>query len=433
MQVGFFFWPYTPELCERLAQRADRYGYAMIGIADTPGNAMDPWVSAAIVARSCGRARVAICVTNLLSRHPAVSAAAIASLDRLANGRAVLGIGAGNSGTKNVGLAKSRPHELADGVTFIKTLLRGEPATLAGATAHLPWVKRAPPVFLAASHPKPLQVAGRTAEGVFVNYGLGADDIRESRVPIVAGAKAARRAADDPEIWQVAALDCNDDRDLARNKVGAMLAFLAGYVIGDKRLERRGVPEAFARAAPPIACLSQHAPWRRRHQARTGARTFRLSLAAACDLRQSAGLPRAGARRQVRRRRAIDAHREPRIRPRAHCRTVRRTCASPAITSVMASIHRDVLVGLVPDRLDRGGEDRLQSSPTLSPMPNGRPLSGANGAVEFASSAIAFRGIDYSGTVGMIRFRSVSPMRPAAVSGNQGRNRLKAAVLRFQC
>jgi 5,10-methylenetetrahydromethanopterin reductase len=99
MQVGFFFWPYTPELCERLAQRADRYGYAMIGIADTPGNAMDPWVSAAIVARSCRRARVAICVTNLLSRHPAVSAAAIASLDDLANGRAVLGIGAGNSGT----------------------------------------------------------------------------------------------------------------------------------------------------------------------------------------------------------------------------------------------------------------------------------------------------------------------------------------------
>ena len=243
MQVGFFFWPYTPELCERLAERADRYGYAVIGIADTPGNAMDPWVSAAIVARSCRRARVAICVTNLISRHPAVSAAAIASLDRLANGRAVLGIGAGHSGTKNVGLAKSRAHELADGVTFIKTLLRGEPASLAGASAHLPWVKRAPPVFLAASHPKPLQAAGATADGVFVNYGLRADNIRESRMPIVAGAKAAGRAADDLEIWQIAALDCNEDRELARNKVGAMLAFLAGYVIGNKHLERRGVPE----------------------------------------------------------------------------------------------------------------------------------------------------------------------------------------------
>lgn len=55
MQVGFFFWPYTSELCETLAERADRYGYAMVGIADTPGNAMDPWVSAALVARASRR------------------------------------------------------------------------------------------------------------------------------------------------------------------------------------------------------------------------------------------------------------------------------------------------------------------------------------------------------------------------------------------
>src|SRR5438874_10131722 len=163
MQIGFFFWPYTLDLCEKLAERADRYGYAMIGIADTPGNAMDPWVSAAIVARACRRARVAICVTSLISRHPAVSAAAIASLDHLANGRAVLGIGAGHSGTKNVGLAKSRAHELADGVTFIKTLLRGKPASLAGASAHLPWIERAPPVFLAASHPNPRRAPGPPA------------------------------------------------------------------------------------------------------------------------------------------------------------------------------------------------------------------------------------------------------------------------------
>src|SRR5215467_5244133 len=194
MQVGFFFWPYSPELCERLAERADRYGYAMIGIADTPGNAMDPWISAAIVARSCRRARVALCVTNLLTRHPAVSAAAIASLDLLSHGRALLGIGAGHSGTKNVGLAKSRADELADGVTFIKTLLRGEPGNFRGANAHLPWIKRAPPVFLAASHPKPLQAAGRTADGVFVNYGLAADNIRESRVHLAAGEMHARFA-----------------------------------------------------------------------------------------------------------------------------------------------------------------------------------------------------------------------------------------------
>jgi len=264
MQVGFFFWPYTLDLCEQLAERADRYGYAMIGIADTPGNAMDPWVSAAMVARVSRRARVAVCVTNLLTRHPAITAAAVASLDHVSNGRAVLGIGAGHSGTKNVGLPKSRASELAEGVTFIKTLLKGAPATLRGASAHLPWIECAPPVFLAASHPQPLQAAGRTADGVFANYGLAADN---SRTHIAAGAEAAGRAGDDIEIWQIAALDCNEDRDAARNKVGAMLAFLAGYVIGDKHLETRGVPEPLR---APLLEL------RRRYSTRPGEADIRL-------------------------------------------------------------------------------------------------------------------------------------------------------------
>src|ERR1700730_12820035 len=191
MQVGFFFWPYTPDLCEQLAARTARYGYAMIGIADTPGNAMDPWVSATVVARASRHARIALCVTNLLTRHPPVSAAARASLDHISNGRAVLGIGAGHSGTRNVGLPKSRAKDLAEGVTFIKTLLKGEPATLGTATAHLPWIKRAPPVFLAASHPRPLQAAGRTADGVFANFRLAAQNIKDSEKQIAAGATSA--------------------------------------------------------------------------------------------------------------------------------------------------------------------------------------------------------------------------------------------------
>ena len=50
MQVGFFFWPFTPELTLKVAAAAERWGYDMIGIADTPGNAMDPWVAATMVA-----------------------------------------------------------------------------------------------------------------------------------------------------------------------------------------------------------------------------------------------------------------------------------------------------------------------------------------------------------------------------------------------
>jgi 5,10-methylenetetrahydromethanopterin reductase len=243
MQVGFFFWPFTVDLVERLAASAERHGYDMIGIADTPGNAMDPWVAATVAGQATKRARVAICVTNLVSRHPSVSAASIASLDLLTQGRGVLGLGAGHSGTRNLGLPGSSARELGEGVHYIKALLRGEPATLGGVAAHLPWVKRAAPVFLAASHPRGLEVTGREADGAFINFGLKAENIRESEAIVARGRMAAGRAPEEVELWQVGALDCNTNGDLAREKIGAMLAFLAGYVIGTKDLASRGVPE----------------------------------------------------------------------------------------------------------------------------------------------------------------------------------------------
>src|SRR5258706_4862623 len=101
-----------------MAGAADRFAYDLVGIADTPGNAMDPWVAATLVAAQTRRARVALCVTNLVTRHPAVSAASIASLDLLAPGRAVLGIGVGHSGTRNLGAASLPPAGLAQSVVF---------------------------------------------------------------------------------------------------------------------------------------------------------------------------------------------------------------------------------------------------------------------------------------------------------------------------
>src|SRR4029453_2043171 len=115
--------------------------------------------------------------------------------------------------------------------------------------------------------PRPLRAAGRTADGAFANFGLGADNILASEAQIIEGAKAAGRTPEDIEIWQIAALDCSEDRNAARSKVGAMLAFLAGYVIGDKNLETRGVPEHLRE---PLLEL------RRRYSTRPGEADIRL-------------------------------------------------------------------------------------------------------------------------------------------------------------
>ena len=261
MEVGFFFWPFNVELTLRLAAAAERYGYDMIGVADTPGNAMDPWISATLIAEHTTKPRVALCVTNLLSRHPAATAAAVASLDLVSRGRAVLGIGAGNSGTKNLGVGSSKAEALKEGVRFIKRLLDGQQAEYQGAPAHLPWVKRAPPVFQAGSLPRSLEAAGAAADGVFSNYGLDAESVRASLGHVARGAQAAGRSPETLEVWQIACLDCNDDRDVARRKLGAILAFVSGYVIGGGDLAARGVPEH---------CIEPLRELRRRYSTRPG-------------------------------------------------------------------------------------------------------------------------------------------------------------------
>jgi 5,10-methylenetetrahydromethanopterin reductase len=261
VEIGFFFWPYDAALVCAMAEAADSLGYDMVGIADTPGIAMDPWVATTILAENVRRARVAVCVTNLVTRHPAIAAASIASVDLLAPGRAVLGIGVGHSGTRNLGTASLPAAELAEGVAFIKELLRARPASYKGGTAHLPWVKRPSPVFLAASHPRSLEAAGARADGVFINYGLAADNVAESEGRVARAARAAGRDPNEVRIWQIACLDCGLDGDASRRKIGAILAFVSAYVMGGGDLARRGVPAEYRAALQEL---------RRRYSTRPG-------------------------------------------------------------------------------------------------------------------------------------------------------------------
>ncbi|MBV9858798.1 MAG: LLM class flavin-dependent oxidoreductase [Alphaproteobacteria bacterium] len=264
MQVGFFSWPFTPEIVRQMAEAADRYGFDMFGIADTPGNAMDPWVAMALAAQAAERTRLAMCVTNLTARHPATTAAAIASIELIAPGRAVLGLGTGHSGTRNLGVGNSPIAELEDGVGFIRALLAGEAAQWQGGPpAQLAWVRRPSPVFLSASGPKALAAAGRCAEGCFINFGLLRENLEQSESAVTRAAIEAGRDPVEVETWQIAALDCNRDHLAARTKIGAILAFMAGgYVLRSGDLRERGVPEELHGAIREL---------RRRYSTRPGA------------------------------------------------------------------------------------------------------------------------------------------------------------------
>src|ERR1700731_4136071 len=59
-------------------------------------------------AEKTSRVSLGPCVTDPFARHPALTAMAIATLDEISSGRAVLGIGAGISGFAELGIERKK-------------------------------------------------------------------------------------------------------------------------------------------------------------------------------------------------------------------------------------------------------------------------------------------------------------------------------------
>ena len=249
MRFGFFFWPYTPEYTARMARLGEELGFDLVGIADTPGNALDPWVAMTLAAAATSRVALATCVTNLVTRHPSITASAAASVDAAAGGRTILGVGTGHSGVANVGGAPSRASDLREGLTFLKAALSGAPTSWRGAPTHLSWITRPVPVYAAASGPVALRAVGAAADGAFVNYGLGAQHVSRVRDLIAEGAAGAQRPASEIDVWSIACLDVAERREDALEKLGNILGFVAAYILG---------PDPAGRGVPPDLVPAVH-------------------------------------------------------------------------------------------------------------------------------------------------------------------------------
>jgi 5,10-methylenetetrahydromethanopterin reductase len=160
-----------------LAAWIESLGYHDLWITDSSLHAGDVYVYATLALMATTKLRVGTAVTNPWTRHPALTANALATLSALAPGRIVCGIGVGDRPISELGYRAAKVDTLGATVHAIRRLWAGE--TVDGAAgqhryagARLLTPPGELPVYYAASGPRTLEAAGEHADGVILLTGL---------------------------------------------------------------------------------------------------------------------------------------------------------------------------------------------------------------------------------------------------------------------
>lgn len=199
-------------------RRAEQAGFDVAWLPDSQFLWRDVWATLALSATMTESIRLGTCVTNFETRHPSVTAAAVGTLDELAPGRLILGVGTGDSAIKTLGLRPTRLDRMREQIALVRTLLRGEPVEFGDRRMRIEAAPARPaPIYMAANAPKALALAGELADGVIFLAGFQPELLEASVGRIATGAARAGRSLDDLDVCVGTICHVTDDeREAAR-------------------------------------------------------------------------------------------------------------------------------------------------------------------------------------------------------------------------
>jgi 5,10-methylenetetrahydromethanopterin reductase len=237
----------------RTAQEIEAAGWDGMLVVDSQNLSGDPYVALALAATATTRLGLGTGVTNSVTRHAAATAAAITSVNRVASGRAVLGIGRGDSALAHLGRAPARLAQFERYLRQLQTYLKGEAVSFddidipsdvappmsdlhlhdAPPSSRIAWIAGGAkvPVEVAASGPKVIAIAALHADRVM--FALGAD-VERLKWGIALAKKTRQEAGLDPNDITFGAylnLGCHTDLDTARSLVRGGLTTFARFSV----------------------------------------------------------------------------------------------------------------------------------------------------------------------------------------------------------
>ena len=277
MKFGVTMFPNSLRDVASQARLAEDLGFDYVGIADSQSLARELYVTLSVVAASTQRVMLGPTVSNPLTRHPAVAASAIASLNELSNGRAFLGIGSGDSAVLNLGLRPARLAELHHYIQSVREMLAGETSEYRGDRAHVRWANAEIPVAMSAEGPRTLAMAGAVADAAIIHTGLTDGVLRDTVARIREGERAAGRGEGAAGVWAFAKCNIADQRDQAIEEIKMALA-ASGHHAFRFTLEGKNVPQEFREAVAILHHEYQAAEHEQVGQTRNATLTDELGL-----------------------------------------------------------------------------------------------------------------------------------------------------------
>lgn len=249
MRFGISFLPRSTETMVQKAKQAEEMGFDLFGVADSQCIARELYTTLGAVAHATDDVEVGPVVTNPVTRHPAVTASAIATVDECTDGRAILGIAGGDSAVYTLGERPARLAETQEAIEQMRALWRGESVEFDEEPVSLRWIPDAEtagdiPIALAAEGPKTLRTAGRVADRVIVGLGLLPEVIEDAVAAVNEGARQAGRDPDNVETWVLSQVNVADSYRTAVNEIKMGIAASAHHSL-QFTFEGKNVPEEY--------------------------------------------------------------------------------------------------------------------------------------------------------------------------------------------
>lgn len=231
-----------PELFIEHAKLVDELGYQFLWMADSSLHGRLVYAYMTLAAVNTRHVQLGTNCTHPLSYHPGMTANSITTINEISGGRAVLGVGAGGGPTAEFGFSKpASVKRVTSLIEVARALLAGETLDYKSADFELkggriyfvPEGLPTPKIYMTATGPRMLALAGEIADGVLIHCGAAPECLDFALARVREGAEKAGRNLEDIDLawhlWGCFEEDLAIAREVARPGAALMAKLAPQY------------------------------------------------------------------------------------------------------------------------------------------------------------------------------------------------------------